>query len=54
MAFVETMKMDLHKKAWQCSYQNRVSDQKRTECQMEVWLNRKLKDKKDCALHYCG
>ena len=29
--------------AGQCSYQNRVSDQKRTECQMEVWLNLKAK-----------
>ena len=27
-----------HNEAWQCSYQNRVSDQQKTECHMEVWL----------------
>ena len=36
-------KTDLHKEAWQCSNQNRVTDQQRTECHMEVWLIMKSK-----------
>ena len=32
----EKTKMDLHKEVWQCSDQNRVSDQQRTEFHMEV------------------
>ena len=43
------------KKAWQGSYQNRVSDQEKNgmSCGSLVEFD-KLKDKKDCALHYCG
>ena len=50
----EMTKMDLHREARQCSWQNRVSDRQKTECRMEIYLTMKVKRflKKDCALHY--
>ena len=34
MPLVETTKMDLHKEAWQCSWQNRMSDKLKTVAEL--------------------